>query len=326
MLISLMSDKYIFIAVVLAVSCAVVLFIFYGSLSVGRRRDESVSKLPDGRKPKYAKYAWYVSSQLQLKGAIAAMYYDLAERIEIKTSYPVLPDDVISMLKEDNAFSFHNSLHCNTVTDDSKVTTVTMDIEYSQFFRVLRAIHDFKLASMLSVKERGVYNKVKTITRKLIEAKMSVYEKELAIHDYIIKETRYDEEGYNKNAIPKESYTPYGLLFKKKGVCQAYSELFALFMTHIGVECCIVIGSASDIIGKKPHNYKDHAWNMVYIDGQFYHVDVTFDNPVPKIQGRICHKYFNLSDEQMKKDHTWDMQLYRKCTSQDMNYKGNDEE
>lgn len=46
-------------------------------------------------------------------------------------------------------------------------------------------------------------------------------------------------------------------------------------------------------------------WNLVKLDGTWYHADPTWDDPVPDVPGRAQYHYFLKSDKTMAKDHTW---------------------
>ncbi|HRC79897.1 MAG TPA: transglutaminase domain-containing protein [Sedimentibacter sp.] len=165
------------------------------------------------------------------------------------------------------------------------------------------------LESKLNDNERNVLIEVKRIFSTLIKPNMSPYEKEKAIHDYLIKTSMYDENGLKSNNISDESHTPYGLLYNHKGVCDAYAETFQIFMYLCGIESYIVIG---DTIFNDNKEYK-HAWNIVKMGKYYYHVDVTFDNPGPMRFGQVVYKYFNKSDVEMEKTHTWEVMKYPFC-------------
>jgi len=57
---------------------------------------------------------------------------------------------------------------------------------------------------------------------------------------------------------------------------------------------------------KKGNVSVNHAWNRVYLDNQYLNLDITWDDPVPDGGSRVLYDYFLISDEQMRKDHTWD--------------------
>ena len=41
----------------------------------------------------------------------------------------------------------------------------------------------------------------------------------------------------------------------------------------------------------------NHAWNLIKIDGEWYHIDVTWDDPTPDLLGRVNHVFFLISDD-----------------------------
>ena len=143
-----------------------------------------------------------------------------------------------------------------------------------------------------------------------ISDSMSEYQKERAIHDYIVQNTTYTyvrkKEGFGS---PK--YTPYGVLLDHKAVCQGYAEAFELLCACCNIKCYVVTGQATNKKGTD-----GHAWNIVELDGNWYHVDVTWDDPVPeKYQNGISHEYFNVSDEFISQDHEWDRDNYPECSN-----------
>ena len=126
----------------------------------------------------------------------------------------------------------------------------------------------------------------------------SAYERVKTIHDYMAENYSYDSRLYNdpNNSAYQESYSFTGLLNNSTGVCQAYAELFDLLCARANVDCLIVYGDSNGV---------GHAWNLVKLDGDYYHIDVTFDDPVPDRPGRVYYEYFCLTDSQISADHSW---------------------
>lgn len=145
------------------------------------------------------------------------------------------------------------------------------------------------------------YSKAKSIISKIIKPGMTDLQKEKAVHDYIVNNTRYDEINYDKGTIPDESYSPYGVLIKGTAVCEGYAKATALLLNMAGVKSIVVLGW-------------DHAWNIVKINGRYYHLDTTWDDPVTSSgENLLRYDYFNLSDSQISKDHFWDKEKYPAC-------------
>ncbi|AEB76592.1 transglutaminase domain-containing protein [Clostridium botulinum] len=160
-------------------------------------------------------------------------------------------------------------------------------------------------------------NKVNDIIKKIIKPNMSDYEKELAIHDYIVNNSRYDERLFF-SSIPGESYTDYGVLVKGVGVCESYAKAMYRLLNTAGIETLFVVGE-----GKNQNGIKEaHAWNIVKLYGEYYQLDTTWDNPmVPGGKKYVTHDYFNLTDSEMQKDHIWDKSKYPKCYSKTYSFK-----
>lgn len=108
------------------------------------------------------------------------------------------------------------------------------------------------------------------------------FEKEKYVHDYLIDNIIYDETHYiNQNA--------YSALIDGRTVCAGYARAFQYVMQKLDIPCYYVVGVADE----------DHAWNIVELDGEFYNVDVTWDDTE---YGR--YDYFNKTDAEFQADHT----------------------
>ena len=156
----------------------------------------------------------------------------------------------------------------------------------------------------LSNKNLSILDACKEVIGALIDKNMSDYEKELAIHDWIVGWVAYDEETLSNspNAKPDpDNDNPYGALYHKKAICSGYTSTFQLFMDLLGIECITVHGSYT-LTGE------EHAWNMVRIGGEWYCVDVTWDDPLGNyIPADKRHEYFNVPSRYMKATrHQWD--------------------
>lgn len=160
--------------------------------------------------------------------------------------------------------------------------------------------------------KKASQDKVKYIIDKLIKQEMNDYEKELALHDYLLKNAEYDKRLYG-GSMPEESYTDYGVLVKGTGVCDSYAKAMYRLLNSAGIETLYVTGDAVDGEKNIPH-----AWNIVKIDGEYYNLDATWNDPIvySKHNDIIRYTYFNITDEQLSKDHIWDKSKYPKCTSE----------
>lgn len=143
----------------------------------------------------------------------------------------------------------------------------------------------------------------KDVITNIIMKEMSDVEKVRVVHDYIVLNTEYDYDNLLANTIPLESFQVEGVLVHGKAVCQGYAETFQLFMELLGIESKIVTG-----IDLKTN--VGHAWNQVKLEGEWYHIDSTWDDPVPDQKDKVQYKYFLVTDEVLSVDHRWDRTKY----------------
>lgn len=134
---------------------------------------------------------------------------------------------------------------------------------------------------------------------------MTTLEKALYVHDRLALDFKYDERIHSSDSAVKNetNYDIYSLVKEKTGVCQAYAGLYKYILDNkLGIPAVIVTSNAMG-----------HAWNAVQIDGNWYHTDVTWDDPEPDRKGNVHHQYFLLSDSQiqsLEKNH-FDWNFYR---------------
>lgn len=150
------------------------------------------------------------------------------------------------------------------------------------------------------------------IEKSGVEKDMSDYEKTVRLHDAIIKSVDYDME----TSIKDEQniyHTAYGALKKGRAVCDGYAKAYQYALYKVGVKSHIVTGFAQTSVD----HGENHAWNLVWIDGNTYLTDITWDD-----QGEIIYSYFNLTSEEMGIEHA---EIYNECpipecTKDDMTY------
>ncbi len=155
----------------------------------------------------------------------------------------------------------------------------------------------------------AINRKIDLIIKDIINDNMSDEEKIKAIHDYIINNTKYDEERANivksgtYDTLLHSSNTAYGALFNGKAICGGYTDTMALFLDKLGFK-----------------NYKistnSHIWNVVYINGDWKHLDLTWDDPVTNTGEDILeYNFFLISDEELENkntsQHNYDKSIYK---------------
>ena len=126
--------------------------------------------------------------------------------------------------------------------------------------------------------------------------KFSEWDKEKYVHDFICENIRYDKL---KKPYSHEIIGPLG---HGVGVCEGIAKSVKVLCDALGVWCIIAICGNNPEKGIK---YR-HTWNIVRINGQYYHLDATFDNTLGKNEDgstSIRYDYFNLDDKNIFRDH-----------------------
>lgn len=114
----------------------------------------------------------------------------------------------------------------------------------------------------------------------------TLFERIKYFHDSIVNGTDYVLQGgeFIQDAD--------GVLLNGKALCEGYSKAFAYLCQSIGIDCICVIGNANG----------SHMWNMVKLDGSWYHMDVTFDDPVSDVP-TCTYTYFCITEKEISDTH-----------------------
>ena len=129
--------------------------------------------------------------------------------------------------------------------------------------------------------------------------KGSDYDKIMQIHNYLVDNIEYDST-YNA----KGSYGIYGALIGKTCTCEGYAKSMKYLLNEAGIKCEIMQGTGTNNSGKT----ESHAWNCVRLEGIWYLVDATWDDPIITGNGyktdQFKYRYFLKGTNTFDKDHT----------------------
>ena len=138
-----------------------------------------------------------------------------------------------------------------------------------------------------------VREEITRILNRILTPGMDNHQKVKAIHDYVVATVAYD--------TTYQEFSAYGALARGKAVCQGYALLTYKMLHKAGVESLIITGIAAG---------ENHAWNMVHLDGNWYHLDTTWNSPLPNVPGRVLYAYYNRTDAAMRATHAWEQDAY----------------
>ena len=139
-----------------------------------------------------------------------------------------------------------------------------------------------------------------------INDSMSNRDKIKTMHDVIINNTKYDQEMAKNDKSAYDSTRINGVLYDHYGICSGYTDIMSVILTKLDIPNFKISSS-------------DHVWNAVYLDGNWYHLDLTWDDPISS-SGRniLLHDYFLIDNVELnrldnvskKQDHMYDKEIY----------------
>ena len=209
----------------------------------------------------------------------------------------------------DESFSFYcNYDNCindvkELISNEDEIANINNFVHPFNSFSTINI--DITNSGKVTIKTKKIYDdsKVKYIKEYIdsfisdnVKEEMSTSDKIKVFHDFIINNTIYD-----KNSS-QQSYTAYNLITTGKSICGGYSDIMAIYLNTLGIQ-----------------NYKitseNHVWNLVNIDGEWFHLDLTWDDPVASDGNQyLLHNFFLIkTDELLSLDsveHTFDKQIY----------------
>lgn len=133
-----------------------------------------------------------------------------------------------------------------------------------------------------------------------IPSDMTNAEKVFWVNNYLVTNAVYDDEAAQNVRTSEQlvaqgrythAFTPYGVLLDKKGVCESYAKAFSMIMKRLNIPCYRV----------RNHSIQ-HTWNLVNLDGKWYNIDVTWNDPSKQMDNKVSYRFFLKSDEQMLKN------------------------
>ncbi len=192
------------------------------------------------------------------------------------------------------------------IIESGDYLAIQFNFELSDNYYVVRKYLDDIPIPADNDRAAKIYAVVDDFISNNITRGMGDFEKEIAAHDFIISNCVY---GYPENE--EDAYTAYGALVLNKSVCDGYAEAFFLIMSCMGIDCDIVVGSTEEGL---------HAWNQLKLGGEWYNVDLTWDDSLPDMGEYVKHTYVNVTDDVLEKSHTWEKQFYRECVTDEYNF------
>ena len=208
---------------------------------------------------------------------------------ELKTEYVFAPGNVEQSERLQEWINRINTLKTLQIrvgrTVHNGAEAVVFNLHISSDMRIFAAYRNPKLVEVLTEKERDVLDVCSQWIVENIRKDMPNFLKIKKIHDGIVENTTYTRPYH---------FTPE-LVLDGIGVCSAYTTACQLLLHMVKIDCRYAHGEVSTT------KTETHAWNMVDVNGEWYHMDSTWDDP----SNNLCYTYFLINDEEMDIDHDW---------------------
>ncbi|MBQ5316396.1 MAG: hypothetical protein J6I96_02475 [Oscillospiraceae bacterium] len=187
--------------------------------------------------------------------------------------------------------------------DYSKILGIVRCEQLAFFYLENRTVGDYNSAAQtfeMDFQYKYTIKEVNTMLRQteeeakkiiaLTDDSMSDYEKLKLFHDYLVRNVESSVDSEHADSI-------YGALVEKQALCEGYAKAFSYLCNLSGIENMIVTGFTEI----------DHMWNMVKLDGKWYHIDIGWDKPAEALTARcpdmVLYQYFLASDSVIQNDH-----------------------
>ncbi len=254
----------------------------------------TIEELQTGSRLKYY-FSRLSSKEKQAYNNILAEIESMPADIEVPSLNQTELTTVFEALLYDNPYLFFLGRSC-TIT--KKGITSYFNAEY------IMTVSEYN-------QKKQELTEISAEVLKSFKAK-SELETELYIHDYIVTNCSYENNG------AEDESNAYGALLGKSAACEGYSKAAKVLFDMAGIDCYVISGMSDDFNGRQ----ESHMWNIVKINGNYYHLDLTWDDPVgagSENKNGLIYTYFNITDEEIKKTHS-DFTSANICTATADNY------
>ena len=175
---------------------------------------------------------------------------------------------------------------------DNKYTVSTKHTFFNDYVEIYLTYSVSNL-SELEVRISEIEGKIEQYLAQVSDKEL--FNAELVLHDLLGKNVEYyDYE--DLESVPQECHTIYGAFINNKAVCDGFTKALQILLDRKNIENIIVLGNLEK---------ESHAWNMVKLENEWYHVDLTSDKSIKDMNSSIVlHTYFNVTTEQIEKTHT----------------------
>lgn len=187
--------------------------------------------------------------------------------------------------------------------------------EYAMWHAVSADKSRIKMTTLCDTSSEKKYRKqIEDEVNKILSApglqRMTDFQKEVFVHDFVINNIQYDHT-LGDGGAKIQPYTVYGALVEHKAVCEGIAKTVKLLLNILDVKCIVVSGKFDGT---------GHAWNMVKLNDWSYNLDVTMDMGRVVHPGMMRYNYFNFRDSDISNYKVDNAQMIPECKAIEYNY------
>lgn len=219
-------------------------------------------------------------------------------------------------------FAFLNELNVRDSSfDDFNIKNVKDEISVTTSSQLVYALEKgLKPVVVKNSKAEIIYNKAKDVLREICNDKMTDFDKVKAIYDWLVLNVQYDHKASSTTEICNnwqeyDAWYPEGVFLNHKAVCDGITRSFLILCKLENIACIRVSGK---------YNGVGHAWNKVYLDGNWYGVDATHgDSNVNNKYEILTYSSFLFTDDFKLKNCEFDVETDTKTPNSAVNVYAN---
>lgn len=271
---------------------AAVLIVVVGALGVNYFRNsgstQSLSKPVDIGKTGYTTTGKDLLDKKSQKSydKISDAIYKLKSPVKTKATTTKSVKQLMEYFKADNpqVFWLSNEFGYKYNFIKTDVASINLDYYYTDFESGKDVVFTSEMVEQMS---REMELQTSMILDEM-NPNATDYEKALFLHDYLITTVSYDETA-------NFTHSSYGAIVDKRAVCDGLADAYSYLLNLCDIENTVAYGISDKNVF--------HAWNVIKLDDEYYHTDLTWDMP-SEGSNVISYAHFNITDEQVLKNRT----------------------
>lgn len=173
-----------------------------------------------------------------------------------------------------------------------------IETEYNNLGEVTITIKKNYTAELI----QEINNKIDYIETNILDKNTNLETNIKLAHDYIINNSKYDSQRSDHNIINYKSDIAYGPLLEGYGICGGYTDAMMLVLERLNIPSYKI-------------SSETHVWNAININNTWYHLDLTWDDPVTSTNTNLLeHNFFLINTTKLsqleQEEHTFDQTVY----------------